>query len=134
MLFNPINRKKVSLYISISMKKITILLFIFFAAVSFSAASSPDFDPELKITTNDDLTVDDFYDIKGDLRITFPATDDIDLIFKTELDKREVDIEELSARLSIDSRNRLKIGKFGNHLTLDEYLGDFDSFLQEQIL
>ena len=46
---------------------------------------------------------------------------------RTELDKREVDVEELSALFVINNYNSLKIGKFGNCLTLDEYLGNFDS-------
>ncbi len=109
------------------MKKTALIIIILLISISFVTAAEPEFDPELKITTNDDLTVDDFYDIKGDLRIKFPATDDIELIFKTELDKREVDVEELSARFSIDGKNCIKVGKFSNDLTLDEYLGDFDS-------
>ena len=80
--FTPINRKNNYIYIFTSMKKPIIIFLLFVAAVLNSFAETPDFDPQLKITTNDDLTVDDFYDIKGDLKITFPAADDVDIIFK----------------------------------------------------
>ncbi len=109
------------------MKKLTLIIFLFIITAFFSMAEVPDFDPAFKISTNNDLGVDDFYDIKGDLKITFPVADNIDLIFKTELDKREVDIEELSARFWINDKNRIKAGKFENRLTLDQYLGGFDS-------
>ena len=102
------------------------LFFAVFTAAAFSAfCQTPSFRPQFSLSTNNDMSTDDFYDLQGSLRLVFTMADDIELIFRTELDKYEVDVEELSAVYNIDRTNSVKTGKFENPLTLDDYLGSF---------
>lgn len=82
--------------------------------------------PEFELSTNDEKAKDDFYNLHGTMRFKFQATDDIELVFKPELDKYEVDIDEISAKYTFLEKHSVKGGKFENLLTLDDYLGNFD--------
>jgi hypothetical protein len=114
-------------------KKFLFVSFIFLiAATIFAAPPIPDFRPQFQMLANDDLSIDDFYELKGNLRIEFPITDDIDVIFKSELDKYKFDVEEISAQYTYDKINRFKIGKFENPLTLDDYIGTFEMLFARQ--
>ncbi len=105
------------------MKKIIILLFLLIPCWTFAQFTIK---PEFEISTNDDMAMEDFYNLRGTLRFKFQPTDDIELVFKPELDKYEVDIDEISAKYTFLEVHSIKIGKFENILTLDDYLGNFD--------
>ncbi|MCQ2603490.1 MAG: hypothetical protein MJ215_00390 [Spirochaetia bacterium] len=109
------------------MKKIFILCLIFLILPFYTFAEKRfSITPEFKIDSNDDMDRDDFYNLKGSLRLKFQATDDIDLVFKPELDKYDVDIDEISARIRFLDRNTIKVGKFENILSLDDYLDSYN--------
>ena len=105
------------------MKKIFILLFLIIPCALFAQFTIK---PEFELSTNDEKAKDDFYNLHGTMRFKFQATDDIELVFKPELDKYEVDIDEISAKYTFLEKHSVKGGKFENLLTLDDYLGNFD--------
>ena len=105
------------------MKKILILLLLIIPCCVFAQFTIK---PEFELSTNDEKAKDDFYNLHGTMRFKFQATDDIELVFKPELDKYEVDIDEISAKYTFLEKHSVKGGKFENLLTLDDYLGNFD--------
>ncbi len=105
------------------MKKVLILLFLIIPCCAFAQFTIK---PEFELSTNDEMAKEDFYNLHGTMRFKFMPTDDIELVFKPELDKYEVDIDEISAKYTFLENHSIKGGKFENILTLDDYLGGFD--------
>ena len=105
------------------MKRIFILFFLVMPTFLFAQFTIK---PEFDINTNDEMAKEDFYNLNGSLKFKFQATDDIELVFKPELDKYEVDVDELYAKISFLEKHSVQGGKFENILSLDDYLGSFD--------
>lgn len=105
------------------MKKF-VLLFLIFPAFLFAQGFSVV--PQFFIGSDSDMAKEDFYDLEGTLRFKFDVTDDIELVFKPELDKYEVDIDEISAKYTFFENHFIKAGKFENILSFDDQLGKFD--------
>ena len=105
------------------MKKLLILLFLIIPCCVFAQFTIK---PEFELSTNDEKAKDDFYNLRGTMRFKFQATDDIELVFKPELDKYEVDIDEISAKYTFLENHSIKGGKFENILSLDDYLGNYE--------
>ena len=76
------------------MKKLLILLFLIIPCCLFAQFTIK---PEFELSTNDEMAKEDFYNLHGTMKFKFMPTDDIELVFKPELDKYEVDIDEISA-------------------------------------
>ena len=93
------------------MKKIFILLLMLIPCCLFAQFTIK---PEFELSTNDERAKDDFYNLHGTLKFKFMPTDDIELVFKPELDKYEVDIDEISAKYTFMERHSIKAGKFEN--------------------
>ena len=105
------------------MKKLLILLFLIIPCCVFAQFTIK---PEFELSTNDEKAKEDFYNLHGTMRFKFQATDDIELVFKPELDKYEVDIDEISAKYTFLENHSIKGGKFENILSLDDYLGNYE--------
>jgi len=105
------------------LKKIVIFLFLFISSPLLFAQFT--IKPEFDINTNDEMAKEDFYNLNGSLKFKFQVTDDIELVFKPELDKYEVDVDDLYAKISFLEKHSVQGGKFENILSLDDYLGTF---------
>lgn len=105
----------------LSVKKLFIF-FCSFIAAGFLNADDVKFDFDFKAGSYSDISEDDIFDLKGEVKAKVFIADNFSLNFAIELDKYETDVEQLS--FCFDSRYwDFKAGKFKNVLTLDEYLG-----------
>ena len=112
-----------------------LILILFFQSLFFlSSESLPEINADFQLYTNEDKTFDDVYEIKSSIESVFKVNRAADILAEIELDKYEVDIDEISLRIKTNNGIKYKIGKFKNKLTLEDYQGSFDNLFSRRSL
>jgi hypothetical protein len=105
--------------------KIIIIFLLYFITCNLLFAEKErklDLDSTISFGGNNEIANIDYYFLRADLEIILKVLKKFECTLGLELDRFEVEVEEISFDLTLIPYFCIKLGKFENALTLDEYM------------